>query len=152
MSLVWLAQGITADSHVWQIIAPMALFGVGNAFVWAPNSATATRNLPMQLAGAGAGVYNATRQLGAVVAAGIAVLMDARDRARAADRRQARAAGRLPDAAQAPFAESMSTGALPAGRVFLIGLVAALFFERPRHAGSHRRLPPRRRPPSSAAG
>ena len=79
VSLVWLVQGVTPDAPIWQVVLPMALFGVGNAFVWAPNSATATRNLPVQLAGAGAGVYNATRQLGAVVgAAGIAVLIDAR--------------------------------------------------------------------------
>ena len=57
----------------------MALLGIGNALVWAPNSATATRNLPMEQAGAGAGVYNATRQVGAVLgSAAIAVLMDSR--------------------------------------------------------------------------
>ena len=55
------------------------LLGVGNACVWAPTSATATRNLPMHRAGAGAGVYNATRQVGAVLgSAAIAVLMDSR--------------------------------------------------------------------------
>ena len=42
---------------------PDDLLGIGNAGVWAPNSATATRNLWLDLAGAGAGVYNATRQL-----------------------------------------------------------------------------------------
>ena len=57
----------------------MVLLGVGNAFVWAPNSATATRNLPIQQAGAGAGIYNATRQVGAVLgSAAIAVLLDSR--------------------------------------------------------------------------
>ena len=49
------------------------------AGIWAPLAATATRNLPMQQAGAGAGVYNATRQVGAVLgSAAIAVLMDSR--------------------------------------------------------------------------
>ncbi len=67
--------------------------------IWAPNSATATRNLPIQQAGAGAGVYNATRQVGAVLgSAAIAVFMDARlaaqglqlrPRARATRHRQA---------------------------------------------------------------
>ena len=50
-------------------------------------SATATRNLPMHLAGAGAGVYNATRQVGSVLgSAAIAVLMDAGSRPRACRR------------------------------------------------------------------
>ena len=70
---------MTPDSATWEIVLPMALLGVGNAFVWAPTSATATRNLPMHQAGAGAGVYNATRQVGAVLgSAAIAVLMDSR--------------------------------------------------------------------------
>ena len=64
---------------IWQLLLPMALLGIGNACIWAPLGATATRNLPMQQAGAGAGVYNATRQVGAVLgSAAIAVLMDSR--------------------------------------------------------------------------
>src|SRR5690348_17780226 len=59
---------------IWQIV-----LGIGNAFIWAPTAATATRNLPMHLAGAGAGVYNATRQVGSVIgSAAIAVLIDSR--------------------------------------------------------------------------
>ena len=47
--------------------------------MWAPISTSATRNLPMSQAGAAAGVYNTTRQIGAVLgSAGIAVLMQAR--------------------------------------------------------------------------
>ena len=43
-----------------------------------PLGATATRNLPMQSAGAGSGVYNATRQVGAVLGtAAIAALIQA---------------------------------------------------------------------------
>ena len=79
VSLVWLRHEMTPDSATWQILLPMALLGIGNAFIWAPTSATATRNLPMHAAGAGAGVYNATRQVGAVLgSAAIAVLMDSR--------------------------------------------------------------------------
>ena len=58
---------------------PMTAMGVGMAFIWSPLAATATRNLPPELAGAGSGVYNATRQVGAVLgSAAIAVLMDSR--------------------------------------------------------------------------
>ncbi len=65
--------------QIWALVPPMLLLGIGNAFIWAPNSATATRNLPLHQAGAGSGVYNATRQVGAVLgSAAIAVLIDAR--------------------------------------------------------------------------
>ena len=78
-AILWLSQVMTPDSATWQILLPMALLGFGMAGIWAPLAATATRNLPMRMAGAGAGVYNATRQVGAVLgSAAIAVLMDSR--------------------------------------------------------------------------
>jgi len=58
---------LTPTSQLWTILASFALLGIGMAGIWAPLAATATRNLPMQLAGAGSGVYNATRQVGAVL-------------------------------------------------------------------------------------
>ena len=62
-----------------KLLLPIALLGVANGFMWAPLGSTATRNLPMHQAGAGAGVYNTTRQVGAVLgSAGIAVLMESR--------------------------------------------------------------------------
>ena len=63
-SLLWLSPVMTPDSATWEILLPMALLGFGMAGVWAPLAATATRNLPLRMAGAGAGVYNATRQSG----------------------------------------------------------------------------------------
>ena len=78
-AILWLSQVMTPDSATWEILLPMALLGFGMAGIWAPLAATATRNLPMRMAGAGAGVYNATRQVGAVLgSAAIAVLMDSR--------------------------------------------------------------------------
>ncbi len=133
---MWLVQGMTPSSHVWEILLPMALFGVGNAYVWAPNSATATRNLP--LADAGAGVYNAPRELGAVLgSAGIAVLIDARLLAHdlpTGGTGEGRVT-QLPAAVRVPFADSMAQSLYLPAAVFLIGLVAVLFFERPGHAG-----------------
>ena len=37
---------MTPGSATWELLLPLALLGVGNAFIWAPTSATATRNLP----------------------------------------------------------------------------------------------------------
>jgi hypothetical protein len=116
----------------------MTLLGIGNACVWAPNSATATRNLPPQQAGAGAGVYNATRQLGAVLgSAAIAVLMDSRLAGEGLTfaPSEGGTVQQLPQQVQAPFADAMSAAMLLPPTILLLGLLAVLFFERPRHPG-----------------
>ena len=137
-SLVWLSSRMTPDSAVWSILAPMVLLGIGNAFVWAPTSATATRNLPMQRAGAGAGVYNATRQVGAVLgSAAIAVLIDSRLAAQQLPSfsGEGGGAGSLPAAIAGRFSDAMAQAMLLPPAILLLGLAAVLFFERPRHAG-----------------
>jgi len=79
VGLVWLAAVMGAATPFWVLLGPIALIGVANGYMWAPISTSATRNLPMSQAGAAAGVYNTTRQIGAVLgSAGIAVLMQAR--------------------------------------------------------------------------
>ncbi|MGD9961580.1 DHA2 family efflux MFS transporter permease subunit [Nocardioides sp.] len=137
-SLVWLSRVMTPGSATWEILLPMALLGLGNAGVWAPLSATATRNLEMREAGAGAGVYNATRQFGAVLgAAAIAVLMDSRLAANLPGMGSAGSAeaagGALPAAVQGPFSHAMAQSMLLPPAVLLIGLIAVLFFATPRH-------------------
>ena len=79
VGMVLLTTQFKVDSPIWLICVFQVILGCGNAFIWAPTAATANRNLPLQLAGAGAGVYNATRQVGSVMgAAAIAVMMDSR--------------------------------------------------------------------------
>ncbi|ABL83846.1 drug resistance transporter, EmrB/QacA subfamily [Nocardioides sp. JS614] len=139
-SLVWLSVLMTPDTSIWWLVPAMVLLGIGNACVWAPNSATATRNLPMRLAGAGSGVYNATRQVGAVLgSAAIAVLMDARLSAEGLP--PFTGAGgdggpvTLPPAVADHFSQAMATSMLLPAAVLVLGFVAVLFFERPQHAG-----------------
>jgi MFS family permease len=134
-SLVWLSQVMTPDSATWEILLPMTLLGVGNAFVWAPTSATATRNLPMSRAGAGAGIYNATRQVGAVLgSAAIAVLMDSRLAAEGLTFSPSEAGGgNLPQQVMVPFSEAMAQSMLLPAGILLIGLAAALSFARQVH-------------------
>ena len=98
---MWLAAVMRPETPIWELLLPIALMGVGSGFMWAPIGTAATRNLPMDQAGAGAGVYNTTRQIGAVLgSAGIAALMQARlsavlpGAARAAGGRGREAAGR----------------------------------------------------------
>ena len=136
ISFIWQIQVMTPEAETWQLVLPLALLGLGSAFVWAPTSTTANRNLPLHQAGAGAGVYNATRQVGAVVgSAAIAVLMD--DLLSAAGINfQANAGGqvaKLPEPILAPFAHAMATSMWLCAGVMLIGLVAVLFFETPKH-------------------
>jgi MFS family permease len=140
-----LSRTLTADGAVWHILAAMTLLGIGMAGIWAPLAATATRNLPMQLAGAGSGVYNATRQVGAVLgSAAIAVLLDSRIAAHglAGGAEPDGALQQLPAAVREPFSAAMSdTMLLPAG-ILVLGLVSVLFFQLPRH------LTPRREEPT----
>ena len=138
VSLVWLSREMTPDVSIAALIGPMVLLGIGNAFIWAPNSATATRNLPIQQAGAGAGVYNANRQVGAVLgSAAIAVLIDARLAAEGlpAFEGTSSTGGKLPAAFADGFSQAMATSMLLPAAVLVLGLVASLLFERPRHEG-----------------
>lgn len=138
-SFFWLALLMTPEAKTWQLLLPMALMGVGSPFLWGPLSATATRNLPMSAAGAGSGVYNATRQVGAVLgSAAIAVLMESRLVANlpglpADGAAMQRAGGSMPPAIADGFASAMSESMLLPAAVLLAGVVAVLFFERPRH-------------------
>ncbi len=135
VSLIWLSREMTPDSATWEILAPMALLGVGNAFIWAPTSATATRNLPIHQAGAGAGIYNATRQVGAVLgSAAIAVLMDSRLAAQGLNFAPSEAGGgNLPAQVFTPFSDAMAQSMLLPAAVLVIGFLAAISFARPTH-------------------
>jgi EmrB/QacA subfamily drug resistance transporter len=131
-----ISRTLTADGAVWHILAAMALLGFGMAGIWAPLAATATRNLPMHMAGAGSGVYNATRQVGAVLgSAAIAVLIDTRIAAHglSGGAEPEGALKQLPLAVRDPFSQAMSDAMLLPAAVMVLGLVSVLFFQLPRH-------------------
>ncbi|MGH1563494.1 DHA2 family efflux MFS transporter permease subunit [Mumia sp. DW29H23] len=135
-ALVWLAVVLAPDAPVWQVLLPIALLGVANGFMWAPIASTATRNLPMSSAGAGAGVYNTTRQVGGVLgSAAIAALMEARLTAELhlSGGASAGAAGAVPDAARDGFSTAMAQSLLLPAAVLVVGLVAVLLYQAPRH-------------------
>ena len=54
----------------WMIV-PIVLLGLGNAFVWSPNSAATLRDLSHHYIGAASGVYKTTRQVGSVLGTAI---------------------------------------------------------------------------------
>jgi EmrB/QacA subfamily drug resistance transporter len=139
VGMLLMTWGLKPDISVFWLCAFQVLVGIGNALIWAPTAATATRNLPMQFAGAGAGVYNATRQVGSVIgSAAIGVLMSARIAhfLPGASVQGEAGATQIPDAHVADlFSKAMQQSLLLPTLVYGIGLVAVMFYEAPKHLG-----------------
>jgi len=131
IGLTWLSFEMAPDTPIWRLLLPFGVMGVGSAFVWSPLTATATRNLPPHLAGAGSAVYNSIRQLGAVLgSAGMAAFMTSRIGAEMPPHAPAaeRGAGlELPAFVREPFSAAMSQSVLLPAFIALFGIVAALF-------------------------
>jgi EmrB/QacA subfamily drug resistance transporter len=131
ISMTWLSIEMSPTTPIWRLVLPLSATGIGMAFIWSPLAATATRNLPLRLAGAGSGVYNTTRQVGAVLgSASMAAFMTWQVNSEmppwAADSAQGDA-GQLPSFLHSPFAAAMSQALLLPAFVALFGVVAALF-------------------------
>ena len=109
-ALLWLSADMQPGTPIWRLVLPLTAVGTSMALIWTPLGATATRNLPAGLAGAGSGVYNTTRQVGAVLgSAGMAALMGQRINA------------------ELPLATALAQSTvLPAG-VAAIGVLAMIF-------------------------
>ena len=139
VGMLTLALQLKPDANIALLCLSMVIIGVGNAFIWAPTAATATRNLPMHLAGAGAGVYNAARQVGSVMgSAAIAVIMDARIAAKlpgAAVHGEAGATKISDPHVAALFSQAMSDALWLPVVLFVVGFLVVLFYERPQHTG-----------------
>lgn len=136
--LVWLATMLTPDVPVGMLLLPFTLLGLANAAMWSPLASTATHNLSPALAGAGSGVYNTTRQMGAVLgSAGIAALMQIRlavelpgfsSQPGAGD---ASGSAVLPEALHAGFSAAMGQSLLLPAAVAVLGAIAVVFFAKP---------------------
>jgi len=139
LAIVLWSQMLTPDIAIGWLLVPPFLLGAGSAFLWAPLASTATRNLPMSAAGAGAGVYNTTRQVGGVLgSAAIATVIVNRLVANGftGSSQGEMGAGPLPAPMQEAFATAMGqTILLPAVALFVGGIVAA-FFIKPSHFGA----------------
>jgi EmrB/QacA subfamily drug resistance transporter len=141
--LFWFAALVAANAD-WQLVLwPSALIGIANGSMWGALSVSATRNLPPRLAGAGSGVYNTTRQIGAVLgSAGIAALMESRITANfpaqsggsgsGSGSGSAAQTGTLPTFLHDAFSQSMGQSMILPAAVLLVGIVAALFLAKPK--------------------
>ena len=138
-SLVWYSTLMNADTPIWMFLLPSALMGIGNAGMWGPLATTATRNLPMSQAGAGAGIYNTTRTVGSVIgSAAIAAFMQSRLEANlpgATDAAGGFGGGTLPDFVVDGFSTAMSQAILLPAAAMLVGVVAVLFLRRSKSSG-----------------
>jgi len=133
IAMTWLSIEMTPTTPIWRLVLPITAMGIGSAFIWAPLAATATRNLPPKLAGAGSGVYNTTRQVGSVLgSAGMAAFMTSRISAEmppmpAQATQGEGAVTQLPAWLHDPFAAAMSQSMLLPAFFALSGVVAAVF-------------------------
>jgi EmrB/QacA subfamily drug resistance transporter len=145
VSLVWLSIEMTAATPIWRLLLPFTGAGVGMAFLGGPLAATAIRNLPPEVAGAGSGVFNALRQAGSVLgSASMAGLMDwlvIRQLPPIVTGVTVGVGGEGPEVVPLPeyraeFATAMSQSILLPAAVALLGVMAALFLiEFPRPQG-----------------
>jgi EmrB/QacA subfamily drug resistance transporter len=163
VSLTWLSIEMAPDTPIWRLVLPFVGMGVGMAFIWSPLAATATRGLAPHLAGAGSGVYNATRQVGSVLgSAGMAAFMTSRISAELpatpGGAPQAEGAvSALPSFLHPPFAAAMSQSLLLPAFVALFGVLGATFLlgsrdnDRSRDRDRARRPSPEARPAEAEA-
>ena len=118
----------------WMLI-PAVVLGFANAGTWGPLSIAATRNLPPMLAGAGSGIYNTTRQIGAVIgSASIAAMMSAQlsaqlpgGSASSGGGEASFAAGGLPEFLHDAFARAMGYSEYLPAAVIACAVFAAVF-------------------------
>ncbi|HEY9499750.1 MAG TPA: DHA2 family efflux MFS transporter permease subunit [Terrimesophilobacter sp.] len=134
-SLLWYSAIMTPGVAIGWLLLPSAVMGLANACVWSPISTTVTRNLPQSQAGAGSGVYNTTRQVGAVLgSASIAALMQIRLAAELPSGAPTGGefSGALPVVLHDGFSTAMAQSLLLPAAIALLGAVIVLFFAKPK--------------------
>ncbi|MEK8173330.1 MFS transporter [Streptomyces sp. M19] len=150
LTVVGFSTLMTPDSPLWMFSAVAALTGVANGMAWGPLGAIATRNLPVRQAGAGSGIYNTNRQLGAVLgSAAIGALLENRIQAHlpgvgGGGGRPEGSPSAIPDIIREPYSTAMSQTDLLPVVFLLLGAVACAFFVRfpPRATRTRPRAPP----------
>lgn len=133
-SIWWTSSAMTATGSWIPILASGAVLGLANACMWAPLAATSMRNLDPASAGAGSGIYNATRQVGSVIgAAAIAALIEARLAANlpgASSQTGALGTSTLPEPLHVGFSAAMSESLLLlCATALLVGALAAVLLK-----------------------
>ena len=138
------------DTPFWVLLIPPVFMGVGSAMIWPAVSLAATRDLGQADAGAGSGIYNTTRQIGAVLGSAlIALMMESRIAAESQKAVESAAAGAkgaaavasgaggepgmgavVPEFLHHAFSLALGQALLLPGLVAIAGAVVALFFRK----------------------
>jgi EmrB/QacA subfamily drug resistance transporter len=137
VTLVWFASLMTPDSPIAVFLVGAALTGIANAFLWPALAVTATHNLPLHQAGAGAGAYNAIRQVGSVLgSAAISAVIANRMSAHALGTGTGvvgdggTVTGSVPESVRRTFGSALGESLyLPVG-LLVLGLVVSVLFVR----------------------
>lgn len=124
---------MSPDSSIVLFLIAAGVAGLANACIWAPLGSTATHNLPVAQAGAGAGIYNTTRQVGSVLgSAAISALIAARLTANGLGGSgpvgEGTSTGPLPAHVIDDFSTSLAQSMLLPAAVLIVGAVAASLF------------------------
>lgn len=129
---------LSNGAPLWALLIGSAGLGFANAGMWGPIGNATVRNLPLASSGAGSGVYNATRQVGAVLgSASIAALIQGRLTAElgagaSASMGGSEVGGSLPAALVDGFGRAMGQSLLLPAAVALVAAVIVVFLEKPR--------------------
>ncbi|WP_040837626.1 DHA2 family efflux MFS transporter permease subunit [Nocardia brevicatena] len=135
LSVMWFAL-LMSDSHssIAAFLAASVVAGLANACIWGPLATTATHNLPVRQAGAGAGVYNTTRQVGSVLgSAAISALVAGRMSANGLGEVPAgegMGTGPIPEPVQQAFSSALADSTYLPALILVIGAVTSALFIR----------------------
>ncbi|MFC4375387.1 DHA2 family efflux MFS transporter permease subunit [Nocardia halotolerans] len=124
---------MSPDSSIVLFLIAAGIAGLANACIWAPLGSTATHNLPVTKAGAGAGVYNTTRQVGSVlgsaaISALIASRLAANGLGETAPIGEGTSTGPLPPQIVTEFSTALAQSMLLPAVILIVGLIAASLF------------------------
>ncbi len=97
------------DSGRWAFVPGLVAAGIGLGCVWTPVFGLATRDMPPSRAGIGAGVLDTVQEFGAVLATAVLGALLANRLTSAMQAQAQAAAAGLPQQAQAPFVDAMTT-------------------------------------------
>ncbi|MCA4132871.1 DHA2 family efflux MFS transporter permease subunit [Arthrobacter sp. M4] len=134
----WSSALLRPETPIWLFLLPSALQGLANSCIWGPVSNATVRNLPPRQAGAGSGVFNTTRQVGAVLgSAAVSALIQARLAAElpamtGATSGERPVSGQLPEVLHAGFSTAMAQSVLLPAAIVVAGAAVAVFFAKPK--------------------
>ncbi len=101
----------SAGSHWWDFTLPQIVAGVGMGCTFAPMTTVAMRNIEPRMAGAASGVFNTTRQLGAVIGSAVVGAVLQNRLAVALHDEAVKRSGELPEAFRQRFVDGFSSAA-----------------------------------------